>query len=128
MRSVSKFAGPDLCLAVTASDPETAGRLAERLSPGTTWVSHLLQRIAHAVMTDPAALARIDRAGRHYAARNAAFAERLTALGLPTEAGDGMSLWVPVPAPARKVAGAPHAPRLAGAHRGRVPARSWGCG
>lgn len=104
LRSVSKFVGPDMCLAVTATDPETAGRLAQRLSPGTTWVSHLLQRITHAVMTDPDALALIERAGEHYAARNAAVAERLTAQGLPVEAGDGMSLWVPVPAPAREVA------------------------
>ncbi|MGO1227486.1 MAG: aminotransferase class I/II-fold pyridoxal phosphate-dependent enzyme [Brachybacterium sp.] len=104
LRSVSKFAGPDMCLAVTATDPETAGRLAQRLSPGTTWVSHLLQRITHAVLTDPAALALIDRAGAHYAAQNTAFAARLTAQGLPVEAGDGMSLWAPVPVPARVVA------------------------
>lgn len=104
LRSVSKFVGPDMCLAVTATDPDTAGRLAQRLSPGTTWVSHLLQRITHAVMRDPDSLALIGRAGAHYAERNASFAARLTALGLPVEAGDGMSLWVPVPAPAREVA------------------------
>lgn len=104
IRSVSKFAGPDMCLAVTASDPETATRLAMRLSPGTTWVSHLLQRLTHAVMTDADSLGLIDRAGVHYAERNAAFAERLTDHGLPTRAGDGLSLWVDVPAPARHVA------------------------
>ncbi|MGP9612671.1 MULTISPECIES: aminotransferase class I/II-fold pyridoxal phosphate-dependent enzyme [unclassified Brachybacterium] len=104
LRSVSKFAGPDMCLAVTATDPETAGRLAQRLSPGTTWVSHLLQRITRAVMTDSDALALIDRAAAHYAAQNTAFAAQLTALGLPVQAGDGMSLWVPVPEPARVVA------------------------
>lgn len=104
LRSVSKFVGPDMCLAVTATDPETAHRLAQRLSPGTTWVSHLLQRITHAVMTDPGSLALIERAGVHYAERNASFAARLTAQGLSVEAGDGMSLWVPVPAPAREVA------------------------
>lgn len=104
VRSVSKFAGPDMCLAVTACDAGTAARLEMRLSPGTTWVSHLLQRITHAVMTDPDALSLIDRAGAHYAERNAAFAARLTDLGLPTEAGDGMSLWVGLPVAARDVA------------------------
>ncbi|PCC32406.1 aminotransferase class I/II-fold pyridoxal phosphate-dependent enzyme [Brachybacterium alimentarium] len=104
VRSVSKFVGPDMCLAVTATDPDTAGRLALRLSPGTTWVSHLLQRITHAVMAAPESLELIHRAGAHYAERNAAFAAHLTALGLPVEAGDGMSLWVPVPVPAREVA------------------------
>ena len=43
IRSVSKFLGPDMCLAVAASDPRTADRLAMRLTPGTTWVSHLLR-------------------------------------------------------------------------------------
>jgi DNA-binding transcriptional MocR family regulator len=55
-------------------------------------------------MTDPQALALIERAGAHYAARNTAVAEQLTARGLPVRPGDGMSLWVPVPAPAADVA------------------------
>lgn len=103
VRSVSKFIGPDLCLAVTASDPDTAARLAMRLSPGTTWVSHLLQRITHSVLRDADARALIDRAGVHYAERNSSFAARLTEHGLPVEPGDGLSLWVPVRAPAQYV-------------------------
>ncbi len=84
VRSVSKFLGPDMCLAVTASDPETADRLAMRLTPGTTWVSHLLQRLVRALATDPEVAAGIRAAGEHYAARNAVFAELLTAEGIPT--------------------------------------------
>jgi len=103
VRSVSKFLGPDMCLAVTASDPDTAERLAMRLSHGTTWVSHLLQRLTHALLTDAAVAEDIQRAGAHYAARNAAFAQRLTAHGIPTAAGDGLSLWVGLPVPARPV-------------------------
>lgn len=103
VRSVSKFLGPDMCLAVTASDPETADRLAMRLSPGSTWVSHLLQRLAVALVTDPAVMAAVDRAGEHYLRRNRAFAARLTALGVPCDAGDGLSLWVDVDGPARPV-------------------------
>ncbi|HEU4756077.1 MAG TPA: aminotransferase class I/II-fold pyridoxal phosphate-dependent enzyme [Agromyces sp.] len=103
VRSVSKFLGPDMCLAVTASDPETAERLAMRLTPGTTWVSHLLQRLALALVTDPEVAARIAAAGAHYAARNDAFAARLTALGVPAAAGDGLNLWVALPVPARDV-------------------------
>ncbi|GLJ60348.1 transcriptional regulator PtsJ [Microbacterium barkeri] len=103
VRSVSKFLGPDMCLAVTASDPETADRLALRLSPGTTWVSHLLQRLTVALLTDPVALATFERAGAHYAERNAAFAQRLSRHGIEVDAGDGLSLWVPLPAPARAV-------------------------
>ncbi|GAA1846108.1 aminotransferase class I/II-fold pyridoxal phosphate-dependent enzyme [Microbacterium koreense] len=104
VRSVSKFLGPDMCLAVTASDPDTADRLAMRLTPGTTWVSHLLQRLTHALVTDTTSRAQIDAAGSHYAARNRAFAERATSAGLPARARDGLSLWVELPIAARTVA------------------------
>ncbi|ANF30928.1 transcriptional regulator PtsJ [Leifsonia xyli] len=104
VRSVSKSLGPDMCLAVAATDPETADRLAFRLSPGTTWVSHILQRLVLAQLTDDAVLAQVEEAGRHYAERNAAFAARLTDRGLPTEAGDGLNLWVELPVEARVVA------------------------
>lgn len=103
VRSVSKFLGPDMCLAVTASDPDTAERLAMRLTPGTTWVSHLLQRLALALVTDPDVAAAIEAAGAHYAAQNRAFAARLTSLGVPAAAGDGLNLWVALPVPARDV-------------------------
>lgn len=103
VRSVSKFLGPDMCLAVTASDPETAERLAMRLTPGTTWVSHLLQRLTHALVTDAATMAAIERAAAHYASRNAAFVQRLAAEGVPADAGDGLNLWIPLPVPARAV-------------------------
>ncbi|WP_261163777.1 aminotransferase class I/II-fold pyridoxal phosphate-dependent enzyme [Microbacterium sp. Marseille-Q6965] len=104
VRSVSKFLGPDMSLAVVASDPHTAERLGLRLSPGTTWVSHLLQRLAHALLSDPATREAIEHAGAHYAARNAAFAARLREEGIEVAPGDGLSLWVPVGAPARDVA------------------------
>ena len=103
IRSVSKFLGPDMCLAVTASDPDTAERLAQRLTPGTTWVSHLLQRLTHAQMTDPRVLEGIAEAGAHYAARNAAFARALAAHGVSAAARDGLNLWVALPVPARAV-------------------------
>ncbi|WP_197061033.1 aminotransferase class I/II-fold pyridoxal phosphate-dependent enzyme [Microbacterium mangrovi] len=102
VRSVSKFLGPDMGVAAVASDPDTAERLALRLTPGTTWVSHLLQRLAAAQLTDPEAQAQIAAAGRHYAARNARFAELLTAHGVPTTPGDGLSMWVGLPVPARE--------------------------
>lgn len=63
-----------------------------------------MQRIAHGVLADDASRALVERAGEHYAARNAEFAELLTARGLPVRAADGMSLWVPVPHLAREVA------------------------
>ncbi|MGO2931329.1 aminotransferase class I/II-fold pyridoxal phosphate-dependent enzyme [Microbacterium sp.] len=103
LRSVSKFLGPDMCLALAATDPETAERLAMRLRPGTTWVSHLLQRLALGMLTDDDARATIRAAGAHYAQRNRAFAERLSASGIAAEYVDGMSLWVRLPQTARVV-------------------------
>jgi DNA-binding transcriptional MocR family regulator len=104
VRSVSKFLGPDMCLAVVGSDEETAERLAFRLSPGTTWVSHILQRLVLAQLTDRSALDQITAAGRHYAERNTAFAARLTERGLAAAAGDGLNLWIAFPVEARLVA------------------------
>jgi DNA-binding transcriptional MocR family regulator len=104
VRSVSKFLGPDMCLAIAATDPTTAERLAMRLSPGTTWVSHLLQRLTLAQLTDERAAATIAAAATHYADRNAAFAERLRDHGLPAPESDGLSLWIELPRPARLVA------------------------
>lgn len=104
VRSVSKFLGPDMCLAIAATDPDTAERLAMRLSPGTTWVSHLLQRLALAQLTDEDAMTTVATAGAHYAERNAAFAARLRAHGIDAAAPDGLSLWVRLPRPAREVA------------------------
>ena len=45
----------------------------------------------------------VERAAEHYSARNAAFAEHSRAAGLPCRPGDGLSVWLPLPAPARAV-------------------------
>ncbi|WP_435744958.1 aminotransferase class I/II-fold pyridoxal phosphate-dependent enzyme [Microbacterium sp. PMB16] len=104
VRSVSKFLGPDMCLAIAATDAETADRLAMRLSPGTTWVSHLLQRLALTQLTDEKVAAEVVAAAAHYAERNAAFAARLREHEIEAPASDGLSLWVELPRPARVVA------------------------
>ncbi|WP_136056793.1 aminotransferase class I/II-fold pyridoxal phosphate-dependent enzyme [Microbacterium sp. K24] len=103
VRSVSKFLGPDMCLAIAATDAETADRLAMRLSPGTTWVSHLLQRLALTQLTDETVTAEVAAAAAHYAERNAAFAARLRVHGIDAPSSDGLSLWVELPQPARTV-------------------------
>ena len=103
VRSVSKFLGPDMCLAIVASDPETAERLVQRLNPGATWVSHLLQRLALELLTDSDAVRAVADASTHYAERNRAAAQALSGRGIAVGAGDGLSLWVPLPVPARAV-------------------------
>lgn len=103
VRSVSKFLGPDLRLAFVASDPETGGRLAARISPGTTWVSHLLQRLARTLLLDPAVGGAVSAAGAHYAERNAAFVAGLAAHGVAARADDGLNVWVDVRGDAARV-------------------------
>ncbi|MGO1255789.1 MAG: aminotransferase class I/II-fold pyridoxal phosphate-dependent enzyme [Microbacterium gubbeenense] len=104
VRSVSKFLGPDMGLALVASDPHTAERLGRRLRPGTAWVSHLLQRLSLALVTDEDVRAEIKAAGAHYSERNDAFGRALERHGIRARPGDGLSLWVPVARPAAEVA------------------------
>lgn len=96
VRSVSKFLGPDMSVALVASDEHTAARLGMRLRPGTAWVSHLLQRLSLALLTDGASRAQIAAAGEHYAARNRGFCDRLRDEGIACDPGDGLNVWVPV--------------------------------
>ncbi|GAA2844200.1 DNA-binding transcriptional MocR family regulator [Leucobacter komagatae] len=96
VRSMSKALGPDMRIALVASDSETAERLASRISGGITWVSHLIQRLTIAMLTDTQTRDLIARAGAHYAAQNAEFAERLRGVGLTSESRDGLNTWVDV--------------------------------
>ncbi|KAB1652308.1 aminotransferase class I/II-fold pyridoxal phosphate-dependent enzyme [Pseudoclavibacter chungangensis] len=104
VRSVSKFLGPDLRLALVATDDDTARRLALRTGSGATWVSHLLQRTVHALVSDASVLARVRQARAHYAKRNLAFVERLRLVGVPTASRDGLNVWVDVATDATEVA------------------------
>lgn len=103
VRSVSKFLGPDLRLAFVAADHATSARLAGRLGPGITWISHLLQRLAHQLLSDPAAIARIAQAREQYRRRNAAFVAALADRGIAAVADDGLNVWVDVEVEARSV-------------------------
>ena len=96
VRSVSKFLGPDLRLAVTASDPVTAQRLALRLSPGTMWVSHVMQRLAAGMLRDADTQELIGAAGEHYAARNHRFVSMLAERGFAAQSVGGLNVWVDV--------------------------------
>lgn len=94
VRSMSKALGPDMRVALVASDTETAERLAARISGGITWVSHLLQRITHSMLTSPETMALIQTASEHYADRNAAFIKHLRSVGLDSGSRDGLNVWV----------------------------------
>ncbi|MDV3126734.1 aminotransferase class I/II-fold pyridoxal phosphate-dependent enzyme [Mycobacterium sp. 21AC1] len=103
VRTVSKFLGPDLRVAVVASDDHTAEQLATRIGPGRTWTSHVLQRAAVAMLTDPATLELISRAREHYSERNHHFARLLQTRDLKIVIGDGLNVWLPVTSDVRTV-------------------------
>ena len=104
IRSVSKFLGPDLRLAFVAADPTTAAKLESRLGSGPTWISHLLQQLTHALLTDPATAGLLDQAKQAYARRAASLADALAAHGIITNPKpDGLNVWVEFDRPVQQL-------------------------
>src|SRR3954453_13552223 len=81
VRSMAKVLGPDLRVAVVASDPRTEAQLRRRLVAGVNWVSHLLQATAAALLSDPATAPQLAEA-------RAAYARRPERLGVPPRRGE----------------------------------------
>jgi DNA-binding transcriptional MocR family regulator len=96
VRSVSKFLGPDLRLAVLAGDELTIARLQGRQSLGVRWVSHLLQELALALWSDPSSGRRLAQAADTYAARRGALLHALSERGIYVDSRSGFNIWVPV--------------------------------
>lgn len=103
VRSMSKFLGPDLRLALLASDADTAAQLRTRLSPGKTWVSRILQRVAVGMLDHPDTPAALERAGAHYAERGDALRALLRERGITVRGDDGLNVWVECGVDARAV-------------------------
>jgi DNA-binding transcriptional MocR family regulator len=97
VRSVSKWLGPDLRLALLAGDELTLARVEGRQSLGPGWVSGLLQRLAAELWADPEVIALVERATGIYADRRDALVAALAAHGIETRAPSGINVWVPVP-------------------------------
>lgn len=96
VRSVSKFLGPDLRLALVVGDRLTIGRLRGRLAIGPRWVSRLLQQLAHIMWSDPSNGRRLARAGEIYAQRRGALLTALAERGIAAHGRSGFHVWVPV--------------------------------
>jgi DNA-binding transcriptional MocR family regulator len=92
VRSVSKWLGPDLRLAIMATDAHTFARVQGRQILGVRWVSHILQRIVAAMWRDRAVL----RAGRVYAERRHALLRALSERGIAARGVSGLNVWIPV--------------------------------
>jgi DNA-binding transcriptional MocR family regulator len=105
IRSTSKFLGPDLRLAVMAADELTTARVQARQAVGARWVSHILQRLALALWSDPAGGRRVARAADVYGARRTAVLDALRSHGIAAHGRTGFNVWIPVREEARTVRG-----------------------
>ncbi|EDB3726974.1 transcriptional regulator PtsJ, partial [Salmonella enterica subsp. enterica serovar Enteritidis] len=96
IRSVSKTLGPDLRLAIVASDSATSAKLRLRLNAGSQWVSHLLQDLVYACLTDPEYQHRLAQTRLFYATRQQKLARALQQYGIAISPGDGVNAWLPL--------------------------------
>jgi DNA-binding transcriptional MocR family regulator len=89
VRSVSKWLGPDLRLAVVTGDETTLARVEGRHALGPGWVTTVVQRLALRLWDDPV----VARAAEVYRERREALAKLVDAAPAPS----GINLWIPVP-------------------------------
>jgi DNA-binding transcriptional MocR family regulator len=95
VRSVSKFLGPDLRMAVMVGDELTIARVNGRQSLGVRWVSHLLQELTLALWSDPSSGRRLAHAADVYATRRTALLDALERQNVSIESRSGFNVWVP---------------------------------
>lgn len=103
VRSVSKFLGPDLRVALVAGDGLTIARVEGRLALGMRWVSHILQQLVIALWSDPSSGRRLARAADIYSLRREALLASLASRGIPARGRSGLNVWIPVREEARVV-------------------------
>jgi DNA-binding transcriptional MocR family regulator len=97
VRSVSKWLGPDLRLALLAGDPATVARVAGRQAIGPGWVSSILQRAVATLWDDEDAAGLAEQAATVYAGRRRRLIEALAAEGVEATGRSGLNVYVPVP-------------------------------
>lgn len=96
VRSVSKWLGPDLRVAILAGDAITVSRVDGRQRLGTGWVSHLLQRAVAGLWRDREVWRRVEHAAAVYRQRRDTLTAALAARGIPAHGRSGLNVWIEV--------------------------------
>lgn len=96
VRSVSKFFGPDLRLAVVAGDSITIARVEGRQTLGSRWVSNLLQELVAELWKSKSVMRLVDRASRSYEERRRMLIEKLAREGIAARGESGLNVWIEV--------------------------------
>ncbi|MGE3180442.1 MAG: aminotransferase class I/II-fold pyridoxal phosphate-dependent enzyme [Phycisphaerae bacterium] len=96
VRSFSKGLNPDLRLAAITGDDDTMTRLLDRMVLCERWVSHILQRIAYALLSDSGVQKQLAQAATTYAKRRESLKAALAARGFEAMASSGYNVWVPL--------------------------------
>jgi DNA-binding transcriptional MocR family regulator len=96
IRSLTKTLGPDIRMAVLAGDRQTVNRVERRQQAGAGWVSHILQELAAAILTDPATVELIATARNAYADRRGWVRDALAGRDIEILGDSGFNMWLPV--------------------------------
>lgn len=98
VRSFSKAINPDLRLAAMTGDEATMTQVLDRMLLGERWVSHILQRIAAAFLSNGEYRIRLVEIARVYASRREGLKAALARWGIEALGDSGYNLWIPVAA------------------------------
>ena len=96
VRSVAKWLGPQLRLAVLVGDEATTTRVLARQRLGTGWVSQLLQHVVATTWRQAGEDGALIRAGATYDQRRTALIEALAGHGIDAQGATGLNLWIEV--------------------------------
>lgn len=96
IRALGKVLGPDLRLALVAADADTVDHISTTVGNGPGWVSHLLQRAAAHLLTDPATTDLVRDAAASYRGRRVRLIAALGEGGVRAFGPSGVNVWVPV--------------------------------
>jgi DNA-binding transcriptional MocR family regulator len=96
VRSLSKWLGPDLRIALVAGDEMTVSRIEGRQRLGPGWVSHVLQQVATLLLSDEETRRLLARVERTYGKRRDALVAALATHGIVAAGDSGLGVWLPL--------------------------------